>query len=133
MRGRARRSMPSGPEPASLREKVRALREARRAVALVWGGAPGLTVANAALAVFLSLLPLAGLVLLRRLLDEMAQGMRSGTVDLRAVFWTIGWMTAAAVGSSAGRSIAALVSDLQSLEVADGMKSILHSKSIEMD
>jgi ATP-binding cassette subfamily B protein len=130
---RARRSLPAAPEPASFREKIKALREARRAVALVWESAPGLTVANVALAFLLSLLPLGGLILLRRLLDEIAVGARRGAVDLQPMVWTIGWMTAVALASAAGRSAAALVAELQSLEVADRMKTILHSKSIEMD
>jgi ATP-binding cassette subfamily B protein len=128
MRGRARRAMPSGPEPASLREKIAALREARRAVALVWQSAPLLTILNVALAFLLSLLPLAGLILLRRALDEVAH-----RAELREIFTTIGWMAAVALASAAGRSAAALVSELQSLEVADRMKSILHAKSVELD
>src|SRR6185436_13989749 len=101
------------------------LREARRAVELVWESAPGLMSLNIVLALVVSILPLASLYQLKIFLDAVAAGSPFlGSVIILAVL---------ALAASFARSAAALVSDLQSLEVADRMKTILHSKSIEMD
>jgi ATP-binding cassette, subfamily B, bacterial len=129
---RPSRRMPAAPEPSSFREKAKALREARRAVALVWSSAPRLMVLNFGLAVVISVLPLASLYQLKELLDRVtasALGNASGPFYLYNLFL----LAVLALGTSFARSAAALVSELQSLEVADRMKTILHSKSIELD
>src|SRR5688572_3848120 len=98
-------------QPVSFGEKLKALREARRAVRLVWESAPGLALANAGLAILISLLPLAGLLLLRQLLDQIA----TRAID-EFVLGTILFMAVVALCASVGRSLAGLISELQSLE-----------------
>jgi ATP-binding cassette subfamily B protein len=102
-------------------------------VALVWQSSPGLTSLNVFLTLIVSALPLASLILIRRLLDEVVAISRSPQTGTQAIFTTIGWLAAVTVGSLTLRSLTGTVGELQGLEVADYMKTILHSKSIEMD
>ncbi len=111
-------------------QKLNGLREARRAVALVWRSAPGLAVLSAALALALSLLPLASLELLRTLLDRIAARSTSGAETILPPVLLLGVV---ALLSAMGRSASMLVGELQGLRVADAMKTILHAKSVEMD
>jgi ATP-binding cassette subfamily B protein len=112
---------------------MRGLREARRAIGLVWQSSPRLTVLNGALTLVLSFLPLAGLLLLRRLLDAVAQGGLTGAAQTEAILFNVFLIGLVALASSAGKSLATTIAEMQALEVADYMKTLLHAKSIEMD
>jgi len=115
-------------------EKFKSLREARRAVALVWQSAPRLTLLNAGLTILLSFLPLVGLLLLKALLDIAGAlaGDSSSSVGFYLVA-TVSLMGLVALVTAVARSFSTTIAELQSLEVADRMKTILHAKSIEMD
>lgn len=111
-------------------EKFKGLREARRAVGLVWQSAPGLTLLSGVLTVFLSFLPLAGLLLLKQLIDQVVRAQEaSGPLFIL----TIIQMGVIALAGSIGRSVATMIAEMQSLQVADFMKTLLHAKSVEMD
>jgi ATP-binding cassette, subfamily B, bacterial len=116
----------SSPGPTG---RARAWREARRAIALVWESAPGLTVCNAVLSITLSLAPLAGLYLLKLLLEHLA----SGAVDRSRVLALVAAMGGVALVTAIARSLSHLVGELQIHEVADHVKTLLHAKSIEVD
>lgn len=118
---------------ASIFVKLAAWHEARRAVGLVWRSAPGLTLLSGALTLVLSVLPLVGLLLLRELLDVVVNGRSLGDGQQREIIIRVAWLGAVALASAAGKSIASTVAEMQALEVADFMKSLLHAKSIEMD
>src|SRR5207253_2144471 len=80
-----------------------------------------------------SFLPLVGLILLRRLLDQVVTKWTSPEIESNAILATIGWLAVVSILTLTLRSLTSTVGELQGLEVADYMKTILHSKSIEMD
>jgi ATP-binding cassette subfamily B protein len=73
-------------------------------------------------------LPLANLLLLRRAFDQIVSHQPPNVI-----FVSIGWMAVVTLAGLAGRSLSATINELQGLEVADYIKTILHAKSIEMD
>lgn len=103
--------------------------EARRAVALVWESARTLTIVNAILSVALSMMPLAGLFLLKILLEDLA----GGKTERDRLLVTVAMMGFVALLTAVFKSVSSLVNELQAQEVSDKVKALLHKKSIEID
>jgi ATP-binding cassette subfamily B protein len=117
----------------------RFLRNIARAMRLVWAAAPGLTAASAALVVAQSALPLAGLWLVKLIVDAITAaaaapvGSAYAASALQTMFMLIGIACGVALLSVAFNAIAAIVSEAHALRVADHMQDVLHGKSIEVD
>jgi len=102
---------------------------------LVWRSGPTLTVANAALATLQSLLPIAGLYLLKLVIDGVSTAMNSAdrSAALRHVELFILLSLAVLVVDRAAGILLELVRNAQSLIVVDRVYDILHAKSTEVD
>jgi len=121
--------------PPTLTARLRGLLRLRRAFLLVWRAAPRLTLAGYALTVFQALLPLAGLYLIKLIVDAVASGIGGpdpGAALGRAATWIA---VAAGVGilTALANALAVLVNEAQSAIVTDAMSDLLHAKSIEID
>jgi len=106
-----------------------------RAIRLVWAGAPGWSTLNLVLVVAQGLLPLAGLYLLKRIIDTLQAAMAapSGTASFRLV---LVWVAAAAVVAlvtALVRALAELAGQAQSLVLTDQLTGILHGQSVAVD
>ena len=106
-----------------------------RTLRLVWSIAPGWTVASALLAVVQGLLPLAGLLVLRVVINAVQAGAKAPdkaaafrhVVALIVIAGVIGVIAALA------RSVSQLVSEAQGQVVTDHISDLIHAKSIEVD
>jgi ATP-binding cassette subfamily B protein len=119
----------------SVTEKIQTALHLDRAVRLVWSIAPGWTVANAVLAVVQGVLPLAGLYLMKRIVDAIAVGVTAA--DPTAAFQPVlTWILLAggvSVLSAFVKSAADVASEAQSLAVTDAVSDVVHAQSIALD
>jgi ATP-binding cassette subfamily B protein len=106
-----------------------------RALRLVWDCGALLTVATVALVLLQGLLPLAGLYLMKLVVDTVAESLVAS--DKGAAFGSlallIGLLGAVALLESVLASLARLLSMTQAQVVTDRMYDILHAKSLEVD
>ena len=106
-----------------------------RAVRLVWKSAPGWTLANSILVIAQGLLPLAGLYLVRQIVDAVTAGIDNPNKQAafqQVLVWVI---LAAGVGvmTALVRSLGELASQAQSQLVTDAVSDLLHAQSIAVD
>jgi ATP-binding cassette subfamily B protein len=106
-----------------------------RAIRLVWSSAPGWATVNVVLVIAEGLLPLAGLYLLKRIVDSLSSGIaaQGGAASFQPVlFWIV---LAAAVGllTVVVRSLADIAGQAQSLVLSDKVTDVLHSQSVAVD
>ncbi len=106
-----------------------------RALRLVWKSAPGWTLANAGLVIAQGLLPLAGLYLVRQIVDAVSAGITNP--DKQAAFrQVLVWLLlAGGVGilTALARSLGELAAQAQAQLVTDHVSDVLHSQSILVD
>jgi ATP-binding cassette subfamily B protein len=117
------------------RAALQGLIEIRRAVALVWQGSAGWTLTSLALGVALAVLPLAGLYLLKLIIDAIVIGAGTG---FRSEGWhslplLIGAALLVQLLGSLCRAAAQYAQEAQAAEVTNYMQNLLHRKSIEVD
>lgn len=106
-----------------------------RAIKLVWKSAPGWMVLNGLLVITQGLLPLAGLYLMRQIIDSVTNGVP--TIDVASTFQPVlFWLIlAAAVGvlTALARSLGEISSQAQAQYLTDYVSDVLHDKSIAVD
>ena len=107
----------------------------QRAVKLVWQSAPGWTVAQFALMLVQSILPLASLWLMKQIVDSVAFGlnMPDKSVAFSQTAWFVFAMGVLALLSSVIGAIAGIVTQIQSQTVSDAMYDVVHAKSVAID
>ena len=119
----------------NLGKRIRTALRIGRAVRIVWRSAPRLTLASWGLSLVEGTLPLVGLYLMKRIVDEVVAGMgaagRAGA--FREAAWFIALAGAVAVATVLLRSVAGLVADYQTQAVTDAVADLLHAKSVEVD
>ncbi|MDD5034416.1 MAG: ABC transporter ATP-binding protein [Methylococcaceae bacterium] len=102
----------------------------RRSVQLVWQSSPGSTLAHAGLMFLVGLLPVAGLYLIKLIIDRV-------TVPQEADWESLAGMLAAAAGIAVLtdwlRALDAHVSEIQSQQVTDYVQGLLHKQAIRLD
>ncbi len=104
-------------------------------MSLVWKSAPGWMVLNGLLVIVQGLLPLAGLYLMRQIVDTVTAGINSADPQntfRQVLFWLI---MAAAVGilTALARSLGEISSQAQAQYLTDYVSDVLHDKSIAVD
>jgi len=106
-----------------------------RAVQLVWQSSPRYLLINAVLLICQSLLPLAGILLLKLIVDGVTNAV--GAADKSEAFVHVGWLIAlaAAVGIASAilQALSNLVRVSQEQVVTNHMHNLLHAKSVEAD
>ncbi len=119
----------------SVTEKIQTALHLDRAVRLVWEITPGWTLANAVLVVVQGVLPLAGLYLMKRIVDAIAAAVIA--VDRAAAFQQVlTWIVlTGGVGllSAFAKSAADVAGETQSLAVTDALSDFVHAQSIALD
>lgn len=114
------------------RKKVQQLYQA---VVFVWQGSPRWTLVSIGLVVIQGLLPLAGLFLLKLIIDETTKALETGgsAEAFTAILpWVILGCIVAVTGSFC-RSLTTYVSEAQAQEVTDHMQEVLHKKAVAVD
>ena len=94
----------------------------------------GLDAGTIALAVVQGVLPLAGLYMIKLIVDAVTDGLAA--VDKAAAFQDVAWLIliAGLIGISAlARSVSTLVSEAQGQVVTDHISDLIHSQSIAVD
>jgi ATP-binding cassette subfamily B protein len=106
-----------------------------RAVRLVWSSTPGWATVNLVLVVAQGLLPLAGLYLVKRVIDTLQAGIaaQGGATSFRPVLFWVALAAAVALLTSLARSLAELAGQAQSLVLTDKVTDVLHSQSVAVD
>jgi ATP-binding cassette subfamily B protein len=111
------------------------MRRLGRALRLAWESGPGWAVASAVVLIGQSLLPLAGLYLMKVMVDAVAAS--AAMVDKAAAFervlLLIGLSGVVALANALFDVLARLVNDEQSQAASDHMHELLHQKAIEAD
>ncbi len=106
----------------------------RRALAVVWAGGRGWTIASFALLAVQGLLPLASLYVLKVVLDTIQRVLAMPAPrDAHAVVLAVGALAALAALTALCRAVASWVSEGQSLAVTDHVQRMLHDKSVRVD
>jgi ATP-binding cassette subfamily B protein len=106
-----------------------------RAFRLVWSSAPGWATVNLALTVVQGLLPLAGLYLMKRLVDSLQAGIAAsgGSSSFRPVLVWVILAAAVALLTALARSLSDVAGQAQSLVLTDKVTDVLHSQSVAVD
>jgi len=106
-----------------------------RAIRLVWTSAPGWATLNLFLVAAQGLLPLAGLYLLKRVIDTLQTGIaaQGGSSSFQEVLFWVALAAAVALLATLARSLADLAGQAQSLVLTDRLTDVLHSQSVAVD
>ncbi|MFB3904879.1 MAG: ABC transporter ATP-binding protein [Acidobacteriota bacterium] len=104
------------------------------AVRLVWRASPGWTLCQIGLVAAQGLLPLAGLIVLKRIVDAVTHALAAGSkTGFQEV---VPWLVLAgilALATSLSRSLSELAQESQSFHVTEHISRILHEQSIAVD
>jgi ATP-binding cassette subfamily B protein len=124
--------MPSKPK---LTEAIQKGLHLGRAIRLVWTSAPGWATVNLVLVVAQGLLPLAGLYLLKRIIDTLQAGIAAhgGPSSFRLVLFWVVLAAVVALVTTLARSLAELAGQAQSLVLTDKVTDVLHAQSVAVD
>jgi len=106
-----------------------------RAIKLVWTSGPGWATVNLVLTVVQGLLPLAGLYLVKRVIDTLQAGIaaQGGSLSFRPVLFWVTLAAAVALLTVLARSLAELAGQAQSMVLSDKVTDVLHSQSVAVD
>jgi ATP-binding cassette subfamily B protein len=104
-----------------------------RAVRLVWQSSRRWTVLSIVLFTGQAVLPLAGLYLLKLILDHAAAALETNNTGFRDIAVLVVLAGVAAAANAAIRVLGNLVREIQSQMVTDYASAIIHSKSITID
>jgi len=106
-----------------------------RAVRLVWAGAPRWTALSLGLSVVQAVLPVAGLFLLKAIINTVvAAGKSSLTSELfHRLLWLLAGALLIQLMAALARSATQVVSEAQAEKVTEHMEDLLHRKSVEVD
>jgi ATP-binding cassette, subfamily B, bacterial len=121
---------------AGWRERARDLRRTGRALRLIWRSAPGWTALSAVLIVVQSGTTVAGLYLVKLIVDAVSAGLAPDAAPdagFESVLLLIVLTGAVAVVGILGRSLGALATEAKAYLVTDHMLNRLHEKSIAVD
>ena len=106
-----------------------------RTMRLVWGIAPGWTLASIALAVIQGVLPLASAYMIGYIVNGVAEGAAAD--DKSAAFQHVAWLILIAgligLASALARSVSTLVTEAQGQVITDHISDLIHAKSIAVD
>jgi len=101
---------------------------------LVWQSAPGWTVLSISLVFVQAGLPLAGLYVMKLIVDAVTSGlMGTATPAFASVLGLIGLAVLIGLCTAGARSLANLATEAQSQAVTDHMFGVLHRKSVGVD
>lgn len=120
---------------SSLRDRLIAALQLGRALRLVWQTAPSWTLVNGLLVIVNGLLPIAGLYLMKRILDAVSASLAAShpaSAFQSLIFWIL-LAGGVAILNALTRSLSEYASEAQSLQVTDGAADILHAQSIAVD
>jgi len=109
--------------------------EMRRSIQLVWHGSGPWAIASLLIGAALAVLPLAGLYLLKLMIDAILPGMGHG---FRPGVWhslpaLIGCALLVQLANAACKSFGQLVQEAQAAQVTEYMQDLLHRKSAEVE
>ncbi len=121
-----------GGKAASAGQKLKTI---KRALVLVWKGAPTWTVASIALLPLQATLTTLPIYLSKLVVDAVANGLRSPSREFafRQVGWYIGLQGGVMLLSAVLTAISSLVRNAQAAHVTDYVTEVVHAKSIEVD
>lgn len=113
---------------------VKNLKNLQRALGIVWRSSPRWTLVSLGLLAVQGVLPLAGLYLLKLLIDSLTIGLQLKTaVAFQPVFVWIGLAGLVGILNDGCSSLSNLVQAAQAEAVADWVHGLLHAKSVEVD
>lgn len=108
------------------------LRQLRRSVQLVWQSSPRSTLVHAGLMALLGLLPVAGLYLLKLIIDVVTL-QAAGDGDWHRLAILLAGAAGLAVLIDALRALDSHVTEVQSQQVTDHVQTLLHRQAIRLD
>lgn len=117
-------------------ERAEDFRRTGRALALIWRSAPGWTALSGVLVVVQSVVTLAGLYLLKLIVDAVAAGMGADAVNevgFSKVILLIALAGGVTILGVLSRSLAGLAGEAKAQLVTDHMLERLHEKSLAVD
>ena len=111
------------------------LKTIKRALVLVWKGAPTWTVASIALLPLQAILTTLPIYFSKLVVDAVANGLRASSREFafRQVGWYIGLQGGVMLLSAVLTAISSLVRNGQAAHVTDYVTEVVHAKSIEVD
>ncbi len=104
------------------------------ALALLWRAAPRWTLLHAALQLLQGVAPLAGLLVLRKLTDDLVAGL-GGAAELSPSDFlpSIGLLLALGLATAALHALVVVVAEAERRRLTDFLQDLLHAKSIGLD
>jgi ATP-binding cassette, subfamily B, bacterial len=119
---------------SSLKQKIRRTLLLLPALRLVWKSSPLWTIARLCLIVLQGILPLASIYITKLLVDAVTEGIASGkSFSLQELTPLLIAVVAVSLVTLLCNAFSELVNTAQTQKVSDYMRSILHTKSIDLD
>ncbi len=115
------------------RETVKRLLELRSGLRLLWSAAPTWTLANGVVLLFQGLLPLAGLLVLKRLIDSMTAAASMSEPILRQPLLYVAILGALALLNAALQASSILIDEIRNQKLTDHVQDLIHAKSVQLD
>ncbi len=129
------------------RETLRRLLELRSGLGLLWAAAPGWGLANGIVLVLQGLLPLVGLLILKRLVDAMtaaigspeaaigspeaALGSPESAIGVPLLY--VGAIGAVVLAGALLQAVSVLIDEVRNQRLTDHVQDLIHAKSVELD
>ncbi len=115
------------------RATMRRLLELRRGLSLLWSAAPGWALANGAVLLLQGIVPLAGLLLLKRLVDAMTAAVGSPAPSVRGPLLLVGLIGAVVLFGAALQALSLVIDEIRNQQLTDHVQDLIHAKSIQLD
>ncbi len=113
--------------------KLKTALNIKGAWALVWQNAPGWTTANVAVVIVEGILPLCALLVMKQIVDTVAEAARRGDGEIGSVIFWIAVAFGLAAAMLGSRLLSEWVSEGQSMIVSDAVADVIHRKSTLVD
>ena len=114
-------------------ETLRRLLELKSGLALLWSAAPRWTLANGIVLLLQGLLPLAGLLILKRLIDATTAAVGSSESALREPLLYVGLVGVVVLFGGLLQAISILIDEIRNQRLTDHVQDLIHAKSVELD
>ena len=119
---------------SSIKMRIKGIFNLHRAWRLVWAATPRWTLASLLLMIVQTALPVFALLLLKQIVDSLGAALleRGDGAVTQVLIW-VGLAGLVALATASINSIAAYVTEAQSLAVSDFVSDLIHEKSIAVD
>ncbi len=127
------RQAPEEPGKPRWRQVLRRFPELAEGLRLLWRAAPGWSLANAAVLLLEGVVPLVGLLLLKRVVDTLTAALAAPEPALREPLFYAALVGAVALVGALLQALSSLIGEAQGQLLTDHLQGRIHARSVELD